>query len=59
MADIYSQTQIARQRRGASVLKSTGSKSRYTESKDKKINISKESSLNFYEGLKSRNRKPK
>lgn len=57
MQDIYSQGQLTRQRRGASVLKSS-SKSKYNDSLSKLKKEMKDTSLNFYEGLKS-NQRPK
>lgn len=57
-AEIYSQAQLPRYRRGASLLRSN-SKSNNNSSLSKYKKELKDTSLNFYEGLKSKEKKAK
>ena len=52
-AEIYSQAQLPRYRRGVSLLRSN-SKTKHNDSLNKFKKEIKETSLNFYEGLKSK-----
>lgn len=57
--EIYSQAQIPRQRRGASILKSSSKSKHNNESLSKLKQEMKDTSLYFYEGLKNKYNKPK